>query len=329
MRHIFVATAAALVGLAGADCALAQGVDRYGGVATYPAPNPPQAQPQAQPQPQPQPQPRAGRVLSWPGKAVPIAPPPQQNGYGYPGYVQAQPSYGAQQQPAPYAVERRPATYPQPQPQYAYPAQPYPQPVQPQQARPQGAYPQASYPQAGFASPYQAQPYYAPAPAAAPIPSGSTASAPSGVYPANTVPPQLAYPMAVPPQMAAPLVNNPQLPTSIYAPPPVAAQRAPSAVGQTGQTQADPRQPQRVAVNDAQPGQGARYYSLHRQYGLTPDPTPALPPAEGQAVDLVSAIDPGVGAEPVSEPRTRVIQTNGKTGTAVLRGSSDANPDPN
>lgn len=189
----------------------------------------------------------------------------------------------------------------QPQAVYAYPVQ----------AAPAGARPQAAYP-----SPYQPQPYFAPAPAPAPAAPGSSATAPSGVYPPNTVPPQLASPFAVPPQQAAPLVGSPQPPVSIYGPPQA---RMP------GPT--DPGQPQRIAANTAQP-QAARYYSVHRPFGLQPDPAPAAA-AEGQPVELVSSIDSGVGAEPASEPRNRVVQTRGKAGTTVLRGPRDADPDAN
>lgn len=319
MRQALIAATMTLAVSAGAIPAHAQ-MDRYGGQGSYAAPMP---------------QPSASRVLSWPGKAVPPQSPPQAGGYGYPRYVQAQPAYGAQLQPAPYAqsrgappapyaVERRAAMYPQPQPAYAYPQPPaYPQQVQPQQ---QQARPQAAYP-----SPYQAQPYYAPAPMAPPNAPGSTATAPTGVYPANTVPPQLAYPMAVPPQAAQPLVNNaaPAPPTSIYAPPPQ-AQTSQSQTGQGQSDPTDPRQPQRVAMNTAPaPVQTARLYSLHRQFGLQPDPTPTpAPDEERQTVELVSSIDSGVGGEPQAEPRNRVIQTKGRT-TAVLRSASNADPDAN
>lgn len=261
MRQVIAVSVVALAA-AGATSALAQ-ADRYGGVGTYRAPAPPRAQLQAQAAP--------GRVLTWPGKSTPAAP------------------------PQPY-----PAAYPQ-----AYPAQPYAPPAYspPRPAPPQMA-PQAAYP-----SPYQPQPYYAPAPGGPAAPPGSSATAPTGVYPANTVPPNLASPMAVPPQQAQPLVSNPQLPNSIYAPP-----APPPPAGVLGAAQ-----PRRDLAVAAAP-QAARYYSLHRQFGLQPDRPPA-PPAEGQPVELVSSIDSGVGDEPLSESRTRVVPASKAKGaqTAALR----------
>jgi hypothetical protein len=345
MRQFLVAAA---VVLAGAGGAVAQSVDRYGGVGNYPMPA-------AASQP--------ARVLSWPGKQIAPTSPPQVGGYGYPRYVQAQPAYGNNQlapapyaqgrgaPPAPYQVDRRMAMYPQPR--YAQPQYAAPQYATPQYAAPQYGYPQprpyaspaqpqapqpprpAVAPQASYPSPYQPQPYYAPAPAAAPRAPGSTATAPSGVYPPNTVPPQLAGPNALPPQVAQPMVANPQLPSSIYAPPPPpppppapAQGTATGAVTQADPT--DPRQPQRVAMNTAEvPVQTARHYSLHRQYGLEPDPTPPPPPDEGATVELVSPIDSGVGGEPETQPRNKVIQTKGKTGTAIVRAAREADPDVN
>jgi hypothetical protein len=352
MRSLIIATTA-LVGLA-ATPAMAQ-ADRYGGVSTY---APPQSQ---------APQPASARVLQWGGKTIPAQSVPQYGGYGYPRYFQARPAYGAQLGPAPYAqdrgappapyqVERRAQMYPgapqQPQAYAAYPAQPAypPQPAYPAQPAypPQAAAPQmappvqpyygrqiagAAQPQAGqasYPSPYQTQPYYAPAPTAAAPPPGSTATAPSGVYPTNTVPPQLAGPNVIPPQVAQPLVTNPQAPppappTSIYAPPPTAriGEGSPLPAAQPDPT--DPRENQRVAMNTAQPAQTARYYSLHRQFGLQPDPTPPLPADDAaDAVELVSSIDSGVGVEPAPETRTKVVQTTkGKTTTAILRGARD------
>jgi hypothetical protein len=342
--------------------ALAQPADRYGGVSTYGAPQ----QQQGAPAP-------PARVLSWPGKAVPAAAPPQANGYGYPRYTQAQPAYaqGRGAPPPPYAVQRRAAMYPTaPAPQgyapqgyapqgyappQAYAPQAYaPQPqaqVQQQQMAPQAlpfpaqpmspqAYsqqmppPQQMRAPASYPSGLQAQPYYAPAPGApAPAP-GSTATAPNGVYPANTVPPQLAYPMTVPPQMAAPLVGQPQQqPTSIYAPQqgamaPQATAREPELNGSSGLSgqavpnPTDPRQPQMVAMNTAVPLQSARLYSLHREFGLTPDPTPA-PAPQGQTVELVSSIDSGGPNPDGDEPAKTVKKVTNASGkiTAQLRGN--------
>ncbi|OYX35838.1 MAG: hypothetical protein B7Y99_02900 [Caulobacterales bacterium 32-69-10] len=364
MRHILIATSA-LLGLCAVAPAAAQ-VDRYGGVGTY-----------AQPVPQ---QPQSSRVLTWTGKTIPPQSPPQAGGYGYPRYVQARPAYGAQLQPAPYAqsrgappapyaVERRATMYPQarppqyapqygyaPQPQaaapqqpmtpYGYaaqmppPQQPYYAPQAPQPPQPPQAPQAPQQAQATFTQPFQPQPYFAPAPGAPMAAPGSTATAPSGVYPTNTVPPQLAGPGSLPPQVAQPLVNNPQAlspqgmppapPTSIYAPPPQARISEPTPLPNAQPDPTDPREPQRVAMMSAAQPQTARYYSLHRQFGLRPDPTPApVSDADAQSVELVSSIDSGVGGEPSSEPRNRVVRTNGKTGTAILRGARDADPDDN
>lgn len=319
MRSLIIATTA-LVGLSAAAPALAQ-ADRYGGINTYAPP--------AAPQPQRQP----GRVLTWGGKTIPTQAAPQ-NPYGAAPYAQPYPAqphpaqaYPAQAAPplrgaypaqAAYPVQAPPQAYQGAPAQMAPPAQPYfgrqiagagQQPAQ--RAAPQPPV-QASYP-----SPYQEQPYFAPAPMAVAPPQGSTATAPTGVYPTNTVPPQLAGPNVIPPQMAQPMVGAPQAPmpappTSIYAPPP-----------QAMADPTDPRQNQRVAMNTAQPAASARYYSLHRQFGLQPDPTPPLPVDNAaDAVQLVSSIDSGVGVEPAPENRTRVVQTtNGKTTTAVVRGA--------
>jgi hypothetical protein len=71
----------------------------------------------------------------------------------------------------------------------------------------------------------------------------------------------------------------------------------------------------------------ARYYSLHRQFGLEPDPTPPMAPAAGQPVELVSSIDAGVGGEPpASASRVRTITTNGKTTRTVVRETTADDP---
>jgi hypothetical protein len=88
-------------------------------------------------------------------------------------------------------------------------------------------------------------------------------------------------------------------------------------------------QSQQLAAVDAAHAPSARYYSLHRQFGLQPDPTPAPASEQGPPVELVSSIDSGVGAEPDASTRNRVIQTNGKTGTVVLRGARDPGADTN
>jgi hypothetical protein len=319
-RRTLVLTLAA-ASCAAAAPALAQ-VDRYGGYGAYPiqqgVPAPP------------------ARVLSWPGKTIPAPAmtPPQANGYGYGRYVQAAPAYGAQLQPAPYAqgrgappppyvAQRRATMYPTaypaaPQPTYAPAPQAQPAPA-PQMAPP----PQAMQMRPAYPVPAPGQPYYALPPAPQPA-QGSTATAPSGVYPPNTVPPQLAYPIA--PASAQPLVGQAP-PTSIYAPPP---QVQPSAAAHEVANPTDPRLPQRVAMNAA-PAQGARFYSLHREFGLEPDPTPA-PPPDGQVVQLVSPIDSGPAPNPDGDaPHTRTRQitdSSGKTVSVPVRDPVPDSPDP-
>jgi hypothetical protein len=286
MRQIVLASAAAVAAvLAASPPSAAQTADRYSGSVAYAAPQRPPVQQ------------RPARVLAWPGKTLPAAPAP------------AQPYAGPQAQVPPSWT---PAPTPTPTP-YGYPAsQPGYAPV-PAAQRPAPAA-VASYP-----SPYQAQPYYAPAPMApAPAP-GSTATAPIGVYPPGTVPPQLAHPMAVPPEYATPLVGAPQPPASIYAPPPQ-PQPWPGPTGAAERTNA---QPQQVAA--AATAHGARYYSLHRQFGLAPDPTPA-PSAQGEAVELVSSIDgvAGIGPEPETEqPRTVAMRDSSGRVVQVRRTSTD------
>ena len=46
-------------------------------------------------------------------------------------------------------------------------------------------------------------------------------------------------------------------------------------------------------------------------------------------MDLVSSIDAGVGGEPEAEPRNRVVQTKGKSGTTIVRGARQSDPDAN
>ncbi len=73
------------------------------------------------------------------------------------------------------------------------------------------------------------------------------------------------------------------------------------------------------------PVQSARLYSLHREFGLTPDPTPA-PAAQGQTVELVSSIDSGGAPNPDADApastRKTTTDSTGKTVTTQLRGSA-------
>ena len=331
--------ASILIAAAVATGASAQPLDRYGGVNSYPqgALGPSVAAPPARvlswsgkTVPEPSPPQINGYGYGRYVQARPV--------YG----AQLQPAPYAQDRgapPPPYAVERRAALYAQPQPYYGpgpapaayvYPPpqgyDPRPQPYPPQQAyapvkqqgqpaQPQGQpmspeamAAQMGPPQAAYPSIYQAQPYYAPAPSGPGPAPGSTATAPVGVYPANTVPPQMAGPQSLPPQVAQPMVTvpvgqGPLPPASIYAPPPQA-----KGVSAPQSDPTDPRQPQRVAMNTVSaPNQGSRLYSLHRDFGLQPDPDPAPLPGQGESVELVSSIDSGV-SDPTTDETSPTIR---------------------
>jgi len=304
MRHLSLAStllaagfslSAVLIAATGAGAqAQPQVVDRYGGVATYPAPA--QAQANAPPRP--------SRILTWPGKTIPAAAQPQGAPYA------AQPAYAPQPYPAqPYPPQQAPGLRP------ALPAAPQPRPQPAAQPVPQSA-PQPApqpTPQASYQTGYRPQPYYAPAPGSPPPAPGSTATAPSGVYPANTVPPQLAYPLAIPPQYAQPLVTQPQAsqpspaqpnasqPTSIYDPPQARSSQPVPAASQPAE-QSEEARARAMAMNMPPPNR-SRLYSVHRQFGLEPDRIPAPAAETGAPVELVGAIGSGVGpsAEEVQE----------------------------
>jgi hypothetical protein len=326
--------AVSLLVLAAALPAAAQ--DRYGGMNAYAAPG-------AQPQ-QPQ------RVLSWPGKTIP-APPVAPTSPS--AYYAGNPAYGATLQPAPYAQGRGapiapyayqrnttiypPQAYaPQPYPAQPYPAQPYPQP--PQAPVAYQPYP----PQAAQGAPVQGQAGgYAPMGVYMPPPNNQqqpTASAPSGVYPAQPGYPQPGYPVqglpanayppapfpqgpvpAAPfptpqaanpqmgPQMGPQTQNLPVPPNSIYSPTPQAS----------GAVPAEPTQPQLLAMNSAPaPAGGSKLYSVHRPFGLEPDHPTVSPEFFGESVDLAEPPPPVGGL--------RTTASGGKTTRAAeLRAMQD------
>ena len=127
---------------------------------------------------------------------------------------------------------------------------------------------------------------YAPQPFAAPP------SAPAAYVPAPYSPP------------SAPAQAVAALPTSLYSPPPSplmqpAAQAAPATTA----------------------GQPPRFYSLHREFGLTPDPAPATLPTQffAPSADL---------AEPPPPPPPRVLPAGQQAMTASARARADySDPD--
>jgi hypothetical protein len=124
------------------------------------------------------------------------------------------------------------------------------------------------------------------APAYAPPDAGAALRGP--LSPPNYTPAAYARPAAYPPQ-----------PTSIYAAPQAPAQR---------QAPAPPR-PGTVADNGhgAAANQGPKFYSVHREFGIAPDPAP-IPPQFFTATADLSQPPP-----PVQSRRT--VTTNGVTRT--------------
>ncbi len=362
MRHILITTTALLIGLCAAAPAMAQ-VDRYGGRGRS-MPRPPVPQPQSsrvlnwygQDHPRSQSPPQAGGY-GYP-RYVQARP-----AYGSPAAARAlrpeprralgalTPSTGArpctpQAQPPHDALRRRPSIRtrapasaqmaPPQQPQTlarlcradaAACSSPIMRPVpQPQQARPS----RRSRPRPPSPSPTQPQPCFAPAPGAPMAAPGSTATAPSGVYPTNTVPPQLAGPgsaaapgLAAAGEQSAARRQPPPPPTSIYAPPPQARIGdgcRPCAT--PSRTRPTPRQPQRVATMSRAASRRPPA-TIPCTASSACSPIPRLRRASdagSQSVELVSSIDSGVGGEPATEPRNRIVRTNNKSGTAILRG---------
>jgi len=150
----------------------------------------------------------------------------------------------------------------------------------------------------GYRSAYAA-PTYAPAAYAPPV------YAPPAAY----MPPAAADPSNAPPPrgwtFVAPIGAGPQgspastgvAPSSIYDPPPPmrASAAAPPAAAQTAQ-------------NDAQGDAGAtgpRHYSVHRDYGIEPDPIPLPPQFFGATADLTQPA--------TQDPIRKTTLANGKT----------------
>jgi len=115
------------------------------------------------------------------------------------------------------------------------------------------------------------------------------------------------------PASPPPSTPHPGAPQSIYDPPPekvgaaMGASAAPSSTAAMG-----PAARPATAAND---GETARFYSLHRQYGLTPDPDPIPPQFFTQTADLS---DP-----PGPSPVYKAASTGGGSTTAVHPAQSD------
>ncbi|MEW6596551.1 MAG: hypothetical protein AB1429_03540 [Pseudomonadota bacterium] len=263
-RHALLALALA------ASAARAQtALDRYGGGTAY-----------APPIPQP-----SQQFLNWPGKVEPAAPAVV---YVRPTY--AAPAYTAPGYALPAYVTPTPQTYPRTVLLNGPPAGYAPQGYVPQGYMPQayviaGQAPQGSPPMAQTPQVYGQQVYaptsYVPQ-AIAPTfrqPVAAVAALPPASYTAQaSTPTSLAQPPAAAPVLqseaeAEAAAAGPALPNSIYAPPP------------PSQTAAAPP-PQPVGPNSA------RFYSVHRDYGLTPDAIPVAPEVFGPTADLTQPETP-------------------------------------
>ena len=119
------------------------------------------------------------------------------------------------------------------------------------------------------------------------------------------------YPRMQPPMAVA------ALPTSLYAPPPSplsATLRAAQPVSQSASvaspTQAHPVQA--APSQGATSGQPPRFYSLHREFGLAPDPAPVPLPSQFFAPNA-----------DLAEPPPRVVPAGQKGKTASARARAD------
>jgi hypothetical protein len=135
---------------------------------------------------------------------------------------------------------------------------------------------------------------------------GKAAVSPRRLTQAYAAPTSQAYapaPYAPAPyvQAAAPAQAVAALPTNIYAPPPSPLMQ-PAAPAASAQVAA---------------GQPPRFYSLHREFGLTPDPAPAPLPTQffAASADL---------AEPPPPPPPHVLPAGQQAMTASARARADA-----
>lgn len=217
----------------------------------------------------------SGPTLTWPGKTEATA---------------ASPGFGDQMRAPAYANAAQSYRSPAPTPYQAPAIQPVAQsPVSPSPVPQMAAYQPPAYQAQGARPPVVQARGYGPAPV---MPwyqrygTGDASSAPSPAAPAPS-PPQSSTPRSIYDPPAA------QMPAT---PAPQAAAAAPTA----------------AAAND---GETARFYSLHRQYGLTPDPDPIPPQFFTQTADLS---DP-----PGPSPVYKAATSSGGSTTSVHTLQSD------
>lgn len=275
----------ALLALAlAASAARAQtALDRYGGGTAYAPPGPQPSQ----------------QFLNWPGKVAPPAP----------AVIYMRPTYAPPTYAPPAYVLPTPQSYPQTVLLNGPPAGYAPQAYVPQGYMPQayviaGQPPQGAPPMAQTPQVYGQQAYaptsYVPQ-AVAPTfrqPAVAVAALPPASYTAQaSAPTSLAQPATAAPVLQGEAqteaaASGPALPTSIYAPPPPvqgADAQAPQAQAPQALAAAAPP-PQPAGPNSA------RFYAVHRDYGLTPDAIPVAPEVFGPTADLTQPETPDAPA---------------------------------
>lgn len=158
-----------------------------------------------------------------------------------------------------------------------------------------------------------------------PSPTGSPTASPSAWRPVYSVQqPASNAPTARPSANAPTLAGQPQAaPSSIYAPGPP----RPAAYAQTAAQPAAQATPQSSAPAKAPSAQAAQndehvhFYSLHRQYGLQPDPAP-IPP------QFFSSSTADLSQPPGPIPIQRLTSTSGSTTTTrTVRGADGSDSD--
>jgi hypothetical protein len=175
----------------------------------------------------------------------------------------------------------------------------------------------------GVSEPMQAPAYAYTAAAYGPSPAYPTTARPAPAYSARVSerPAPQAHVYGPPPVRPwyepadagdAPSARAPAAPTSIYDPP-AAPGGASTSASRTPSPAAAVSPPARAATA-ANDGETARFYSLHRQYGLTPDPDPIPPQFFTQTADL--------GDPPGPSPVYKAAANGGST-TAVHPVQSD------
>jgi len=224
----------------------------------------------------------SGPTLSWPGKTPQSAPQlaAPSPASSFSEPLRAPAYASAGQNDRPES----PVAYPPPVPhQVAYQAPAYHAPVYQAPVYQAPAYPPSTYPDQV---------------ARAPTPQARADAAPP------VTPWYQRYGASRGPSAPAPAAPQAGAPQSIYDPP--AAATVASSAGNATPT----------AAND---GETARFYSLHRQYGLTPDPDPIPPQFFTQTADLSDPPSPSPGPSPVY----KASAPSGGSTTAVHAAQSD------